>query len=125
MALLGRRSDVERLLAACDVFAMPSLAEPFGLVYVEAMAMEVPVVALDSGGTTEVVAHEVTGLLAEPGDRAGLAKHLLELVSDPSRRAAMGQAGRRRAEACFTSERMATDMAAVYEAIVPVASLAD
>jgi phosphatidylinositol alpha-1,6-mannosyltransferase len=124
VALLGRRRDVEGLLAACDVFAMPSLAEPFGLVFVEAMAMEVPVVALDSGGATEIVVHEESGLLSDPGDRAGLAKHLLELVDDPVRRAAMGKAGRTRAESCFTSERMAADMAAVYEALVPVASSA-
>ena len=115
--LLGRRSDVEALLAACDIFAMPSLAEPFGLVFVEAMAMQVPVVALDSGGAPEVIVDDVTGLLSEPGDQVGLAKHLLELMADPSQRARLGEAGRRRAEARFTSQRMADDVAAVYERV--------
>ena len=62
----GRRSDVARLMAAADVFAMPSLEEPFGLVYLEAMAMQLPVVALDSGGTPEVVEHGRSGLLCPP-----------------------------------------------------------
>ena len=51
-------------MAAADVFAMPSHEEPFGLVFVEAMAMELPVVALADGGTLEVVEHGATGLLS-------------------------------------------------------------
>ena len=51
VVFLGRRPDVARLMAAADVFAMPSYEEPFGLVFAEAMAMQLPVVALDNGGT--------------------------------------------------------------------------
>ena len=78
----GRRSDVARLMAAADVFAMPSLEEPFGLVYLEAMAMRLPVVALDSGGTPEVVEHGRSGLLSAPGDIDALAANIVELLSD-------------------------------------------
>ena len=63
-------------MAAADVFAMPSVGEPFGLVYAEAMAMELPVVALDSGGAPEVVQHGITGLLSAPGDLDALADNL-------------------------------------------------
>ena len=58
-----------RCMAAGDVFAMPSFEEPFGLVFCEAMAMGMPVVALADGGTLEVVEHGRTGLLSERGRR--------------------------------------------------------
>lgn len=113
----GRRRDVPRLMAAADIYAMPSLGEPFGLVFAEAMAMELPVVALDSGGAPEVVEHGVSGLLSPHGDIDALATHLRELVDDPDRRTAMGRQGRRRVEERFTIERMARDMAAVYRVV--------
>ena len=104
----GWRNDVPRLMAAADIFAMPSQREPFGLVYLEAMAMELPVVALDSGGAPEVVEHGITGMLSEPGDIHGLVEHLLALIRDPARRTAMGAEGRRHVEAYFTAPRMRT-----------------
>ncbi|MFV0308086.1 MAG: glycosyltransferase [Desertimonas sp.] len=113
--LLGHRDDVRRLMAAADIFAMPAHGEPFGLVYVEAMAMELPVVSLSTGGTVEVVEHGVTGLLSERDDLAGLTAHLAELVTDPERRRAMGRAGRRRADQRFRLERQARDVEAVYD----------
>jgi glycosyltransferase involved in cell wall biosynthesis len=114
---LGRRSDIERLLAASDVYAMPSTEEPFGLVFLEAMAMKLPVVALDNGGTPEVVDHPTTGLLSEPGDTDTFAQNLAALVDDPLRRAELGSAGRRVVEQRFTTTRMADDMAATYRLV--------
>jgi glycosyltransferase involved in cell wall biosynthesis len=116
--LLGHRHDVARLMAAADVFALPSIGEPFGLVYLEAMAMELPVVALASGGAPEVIRHGSTGLLSAPGDLDALADNLSALLSDPGRRTQMGRNGRQRVEATFTSERMAADVAAVYRHIL-------
>ena len=110
----GQRSDVPRLMAAADIFAMPSLGEPFGLVFLEAMAMQLPVVALDSGGAPEVVEDGITGFLIEPGDTDGLTSKLLALLEDPKRRQGMGAAGRQRVEARFTTARMAADTARVY-----------
>jgi glycosyltransferase involved in cell wall biosynthesis len=111
----GRRSDVAKLMAAADIYAMPSLGEPFGLVFLEAMAMELPVVALDSGGAPEVVEDGTTGLLSKPGDGAALTEHLLSLLGDPERRRLMGINGRRRVLDYFTLARMAQDTANVYE----------
>jgi glycosyltransferase involved in cell wall biosynthesis len=111
----GRRKDVSRLLAASDVFAMPSHEEPFGLVYAEAMAMKRPVVALDNGGTPEVVEHGKSGLLSPPNDLQALAANLLTLLRDPALRARMGEYGRQQVELRFTPARMARDMAAVYD----------
>jgi glycosyltransferase involved in cell wall biosynthesis len=110
----GRRKDVSRILAATDVFAMPSHEEPFGLVYAEAMAMKRPVVALDNGGTPEVVDHGKSGLLSPPGDLEALAGNLLALLRDPARRARMGEYGRQQVELRFSPARMAEDMARVY-----------
>ncbi|HXU82265.1 MAG TPA: glycosyltransferase family 4 protein, partial [Polyangia bacterium] len=111
----GKRGDVPRLLAASDVFAMPSFEEPFGLVYAEAMAMKRPVVALDNGGTPEVVDHGKSGLLSSPDDLPALAANLLTLLRDPALRARMGEYGRKQVELRFSPDRMARDMAAVYD----------
>jgi glycosyltransferase involved in cell wall biosynthesis len=110
----GQRSDIAALLAACDIFSLPSFEEPFGLVYAEAMAMKRPVVALTNGGTPEVVGHGKSGLLSPPGDIDALAANLLQLLGDPALRAQFGQQGRLRVEEHFTPQRLATDFAALY-----------
>jgi glycosyltransferase involved in cell wall biosynthesis len=110
----GFRSDVPQVMAASDIFAMPSYEEPFGMVFLEAMALERPVVALDNGGTPEVVVHGETGLLSPPGDDQQFAEHLLRLIEDPARRVTMGQAGRRRAIEVFTPAAMAEATARLY-----------
>ena len=115
---LGRRDDVPALMAAADVFAMPSHYEPFGLVYAEAMAMALPVVALDSGGTVEVVEDGVTGLLSPVHDRAMLAANLRTLLLDRDTRLAYGASGRRRVQQLFTTQRMADDTAAVFAEVL-------
>ncbi|MGZ4723436.1 MAG: glycosyltransferase family 4 protein [Ilumatobacteraceae bacterium] len=109
----GLRGDVPALMAAADIYAMPSQFEPFGLVYLEAMAMELPVIALNSGGTPEVVENGSDGLLSNPGDVRSLADNLLTCVKEPQRRVEMGRRGRLRA-ATFTIERMARGCEAVY-----------
>jgi glycosyltransferase involved in cell wall biosynthesis len=110
----GQRSDIAALLAACDVFSLPSFEEPFGLVFAEAMAMKRPVVALSNGGTQEVVEHGKCGLLSSPGDIDALAANLLRLLDDPALRTQFGEQGRSRVEQHFTPQRMASDFAALY-----------
>jgi glycosyltransferase involved in cell wall biosynthesis len=110
----GPRSDVASLLAACDVFSLPSFEEPFGLVFAEAMAMKRPVVALTNGGTPEVVEHGKCGLLSPPGAIDALAANLLRLLDDPALRTQFGEYGRLRVEKHFTPQRMASDFAALY-----------
>lgn len=114
----GERADVPQIMAACDVFTMPSFEEPFGLVYLEAMAMQRPVVSLDNGGTPEVVEHGRSGLLSPPGDVAALARHIVTLLGDRELRARMGACGRQRVLEHFGVERMARDAAAAYEAVL-------
>jgi glycosyltransferase involved in cell wall biosynthesis len=110
----GQRTDIASLLAACDLFSLPSFEEPFGLVFAEAMAMKRPVVALTNGGTSEVVEHGKCGLLSPPGDVDALAANLLRLLDNPALRAQFGENGRSRVEQRFTPQRMASDFAALY-----------
>ena len=113
----GFRTDVSRLIAASDVFCQPSAEEPFGMVYLEAMAMRRPVVGYASGGAPEVVADGETGLLAARGDIPGLASAILRLVADPELRRRFGEAGRRRVEALFPPEGSAAAILDVYRAV--------
>jgi glycosyltransferase involved in cell wall biosynthesis len=115
----GQRTDMPEIVAACDVFALPSDEEPFGLVFTEAMAMKKPVVALANGGTLEIVEPGKSGLLSAKGDVEGLTGNIRTLLRDPALRARMGEYGRRHVEARFTAQRLADDVARVYASLAP------
>lgn len=115
----GYRRDVPRIMAASDIYAMPSFEEPFGMVYLEAMAMRKPVIALDNGGPREIVEHQKSGLLSKPEDIDHLAANIVELIGNPELCRKMGLYGRRRVEDYFTPQRMAQDMQLIYEKLVP------
>lgn len=112
--LLGFRRDVWDLMRACDVFVLPSLAEPFGLVLIEAMAWSKPVIATDEGGPREIVASGVSGFLVPPSSPRALSQALLQLLGDDNLRNEMGRAARARYDELFTAERMAREIAEVY-----------
>jgi glycosyltransferase involved in cell wall biosynthesis len=114
----GERSDIPPIMAACDVFSLPSFEEPFGLVYLEAMAMRRPVVAVHSGGTPEVVEQGLSGLLSPVNDVDALASNIVTLLQDPALRARMGAYGRSRVLAYFNAQRMARDAGEAYKAIL-------
>ena len=114
----GFRSDTAAVLAASDVFAMPSFEEPFGLVFLEAMAMKRPIVALNNGGTKEVIEDGKSGLLSGPADVTALARNITRLLRDPVLRREMGEYGRRQVEARFSAERMAGDVERVYRQLL-------
>lgn len=97
-----KRKDVAEILARTDVFVLPSLEEPFGRVLLEAMAMQLPVVATRVGGIPEIVVHEATGFLVPPQDPAGLAHRIAQLLDDPDLRAQFGQRGRKIVQERFT-----------------------
>jgi glycosyltransferase involved in cell wall biosynthesis len=115
---VGFRQDAQRIMLASDVFAMPSFEEPFGLVYLEAMAAGTPVLALRTGGTPEAVIDGVTGLLSEPGDDEALGRNLARLLTDRDLADRLGSAGRSRVAASFTPPRLAADVAAIYRELL-------
>ncbi len=95
-----------RELAEASVVAMPSRwPEPFGLVGIEALAAGRPVVASATGGISDWLQDGVNGLGVRPGDATDLARALNELLADPARQRAMGEAGREMVASRFSPER--------------------
>jgi glycosyltransferase involved in cell wall biosynthesis len=97
LRLLGYRDDVAAVLAAADVFALPSHFEGLPMSVIEAMLSGLPVVASDISGPREQVVTGVTGFLVPPLRPAPLADALARLTADADLREAMGEAGRQRA----------------------------
>jgi glycosyltransferase involved in cell wall biosynthesis len=110
--------DSEQLaheLAEASVVALPSVwPEPFGLVGIEALAAGRPVVASETGGITDWLAPGVNGLGVAPGDASALASALTELLADPARQAAMGEAGRELVAQRFSRERHVEALSEAY-----------
>jgi glycosyltransferase involved in cell wall biosynthesis len=106
--LTGFRSDVSELMAGCDVLCHPSrIADSFGMVIVEGMVQGRPVIAADGGGPSEIIQDGVDGRLVPPGDSERLAAAMVDLGRDPLLRRSMGEAGRAKATASFSSSLMA------------------
>ena len=106
LRLLGYREDIAALLAAADIFALPSHFEGLPMSVIEAMLTGLPVVATDISGPREQVVHGETGLLVPPRQVPPLAAALARLAADPPLRAAMGEAGRRRARELYDEARV-------------------
>jgi len=87
-------NDVPLLMAALDVFTLPSFSETFGLVVVEAMAMEKPVIATNAGGVPEIITDGITGLLVEARDEKSLAEAILRVLGDEALARSLARAGR-------------------------------
>lgn len=104
--ILGPRHDVADLLAAADVWTMPSLREALPMSLLEAMICGTPVVASRVGGIPEAVRDGVEGLLVPPGDVDALADALRRLLTDAELRRRVGEAGRARAAADFGLDAM-------------------
>ena len=105
---------VTQLYSHAAVFACPSVYEPFGLINLEAMACETPVVASAVGGILEVVVDGETGLLVEPARPDVLAEALTRVLANPALGRSMGRAGRRRVETRFSWSSVAERTEQVY-----------
>ncbi|MFW5969011.1 MAG: TIGR03088 family PEP-CTERM/XrtA system glycosyltransferase [Halofilum sp. (in: g-proteobacteria)] len=114
----GARNDVSHLLAAMDLFALPSLAEGISNTVLEAMAAGVPVVATNVGGNAELIAPEESGVLIPPGDPDALAAALVRYRDDPALVADHGAAARRRAVEHFSIDGMVSAYAATYDHVL-------
>jgi len=106
--------------AAADAFVLPSEREGLGIVLMEAMASGKPVVAARVGGIPSVVGEGTTGLLFGRDDFAGFARALTELCTDAPLRRAMGEAGRRRAEAEFGETQQVDAVLRMYREVLGV-----
>jgi len=116
--LLGYRGNVRELLEAMDVFALSSLREGLPNVLLEAMAMEVPVVATSVAGVPRLVRDGTTGLLVEPQSIDELADALRRLVEEAPLRERLAAYARRVVEEEFSFERRMEDVAGIYDAVL-------
>ena len=103
---LGYREDVSAILAAADIFALPSHFEGLPMSVIEAMLTGLPVIATDISGPREQVLSNVTGLLVPPMRVPELAEALRRLAGDAALRGRMGEAGRARALALYDEEKV-------------------
>jgi glycosyltransferase involved in cell wall biosynthesis len=115
----GRRPDVPEILAEAEVFSLPTEVDACPLVFLEAMAAGLPAVAVLSGGVPEMVVHEETGLLSQPGDSDALGEHLLRLLENPDLARRMGEAGKKRVFAEFAPNVAAQRWTAMVERMLP------
>ncbi|MCP4265480.1 MAG: glycosyltransferase [Candidatus Brocadiaceae bacterium] len=111
---LGYRKDIPILLKSIDIVVAPSIQESFGMAPLEAMAMNVPVVATRVGGLAELVEDGKTGILVSPGDVNSLSEAIKYLIESPSTRKKMGKAGRKRVEERFRIENNVRKTEALY-----------
>jgi glycosyltransferase involved in cell wall biosynthesis len=103
------------LYRGADISVLPSFMEATSITGLESMATALPLVGSDVGGIPTLIDADQTGVLVPPGDADALAAALSGLLTDSQRRRRMGEAARRRAEACFSWRTIATQTAAVYE----------
>jgi glycosyltransferase involved in cell wall biosynthesis len=111
---LGHRGDVPDILAAADVWVMPSLSEGLPLALLEAMFAGKAIVASAVGGIPEVITSERDGLLVPPSDPPALASALGRLLASPALRATLGRAAKERAASHFSIAHMTDDYERLY-----------
>ena len=119
VSLLGWQTPdrVRALYAAAGVCIVPSWFETFGQVALEAMLHGTPIVAANVGALPELLTHDVSGLLAPPRDPAALAEHVVALLADPARAAALGRAAAAEARARWLWPRVIEHLLTAYDAI--------
>jgi glycosyltransferase involved in cell wall biosynthesis len=112
--LIGATDGPSPLLSGVDVFVNPAWAEAFPYTILEAMSLELPIVATDVGGSGEAIEDEVTGRLVSPHDAGHLADAIVALLADPPRARELGRAAGARYRERFTVERMLAGVRSVY-----------
>ncbi len=115
---LGFVPEAARYIREFDVQVVPSVAEPFGLATIEAMASAVPVIATTAGGSPEIIQDGVEGFLVPAGDTQALADRLSCLLASPEQGRQLGARGRERYLREFTAGQMVDRTEAVYERAV-------
>lgn len=114
----GRQTNVPATIGCCDVLALPSQIETFGLVLAEGMAMGKPVLAYAVGGTPEAVRHEKTGYLVKPHHIDDLIRHIQQLQQNPVLRESLGQCGIEHVRQNFNVENMVENTIKLYQEIL-------
>ena len=112
---VGKQNDMSQFLAVSDVLLLPSELESFGLVALEGMACEVPVIASRVGGVPEVVRDGIDGFLYDVGDTKAMADGCLFILQKPNVREEIGKAGRDRATREFCASKIVLQYEDLYQ----------
>ncbi len=118
VSFLGSRRDLGDLLAAMDIFVLPSLWEGLPLSLVLAMGAGLPVVSTKVAGIPEVVRDGLTGLLVPPADSTSLGQALKRLVQSPGERRSLGAAAREYVLPRFGVEKYVASVISVYDRLL-------
>ena len=115
--LLGQVRGIEKVWARAHIAVLPSRREGLPKSLLEAAAFGRPIVATDVPGCREIARHDVNAFLVPPDDPVALADAIAVLAHDPALRARLGAAGRAMVEAEFSSQRIGTDIVALYNSL--------
>lgn len=114
----GYRTDVADVMRASDIFVLPTMFDSQPTVIMEAMASRLPVVSTTHGGIPDMVDNGVQGTLVEPGNVPQLAHALADLMANPTKARAFGEAGRNRAVEEFAMDRQIERLAQLYDELI-------
>jgi glycosyltransferase involved in cell wall biosynthesis len=120
---LGRRNDVPRILASCDIAVLPSRAEGLSNAILEYMAAGLPTVVSRVGGNEDLVRDGVTGLLVPPEDSAALSAALLRYLRNLDQAREIAQSGREFVTRNFSFERLVREVDELYSALLPAGGI--
>ena len=118
------KKEIKRLLSAAWIFCTPSIvaesgdAEGLGMVFLEAQALETPVVSFNTGGVGEAVSHEKTGIIVSAKDVEALADAMLRLLKDETLRRKFGKAGVKRIRAQFNIRKQGEKLENIYRDVI-------
>lgn len=115
--LLGFRDDLKEVLAAADLFVLPSLWEGLPIAVLEALSLGMPVVATAVDGTPRIIADGVDGLLVPPRDPPALAAAIHKMLHDPAAARALGEHGRRTVQERFDIRGRVARLEEIMEAV--------
>jgi glycosyltransferase involved in cell wall biosynthesis len=118
VSFLGDCSAVPELLAALDIFVLPSLSESLPNALMEAMSAGRPAIASAVGGCSELIEHGQTGMLVPPQDPEALAQQIVQLLEAPELREKLGQAARKRAESDFDIKKAVQSLETIYDELL-------
>jgi glycosyltransferase involved in cell wall biosynthesis len=113
----GTRNDIEEIYPTLDLFVLPSIREPFGLVLLEAMATQIPVLAFSSGGPQEFIKSGLNGVLSPPEDSYRLAEEIQFLLQNRDRAQSLAVEGRKSVEQKYNVKNTVRKIENLYFAL--------
>lgn len=118
VSLLGQQGNIEEWLVACDVVVHSSFAEAFSLIFTEAGAAGRPTIGTRVGGIEDIMLHEETGFLVEPGDSKAIVEYVMRIFEDKNLTEKMGRAARRRVEEHFNLDILGDRYSQLFDKII-------